>query len=83
MVAFALMLGFKRDARPQTVSVNGQMAADYTDKPYRRPLAIRGGKLNTYKIVITAKADSPINMALIDGFSLKAGTIGRHGRTAP
>ncbi|PHR93231.1 MAG: hypothetical protein COA69_04585 [Robiginitomaculum sp.] len=67
---YAIGLGFEKDAPPLTVSVNGQLASDYTQKPYRRPLAIRGGGFNMYHIVITTAADRPLNMAIIDTFSL-------------
>lgn len=69
---YALGLGFKKNAAPQTVRVNGEMAANYTQKAYRRPLAIRGGNKNTYRIIITTKADTPLHMAIIDSFSLKS-----------
>ncbi len=68
---YALGLGFQWQATPNTVSVNGQMAADYTQDEYNRPLALRGANDNIYRIEITTPAGRTLNMALIDSFKLQ------------
>lgn len=68
---YAMNIGFKKNATPYTVRVNNQLAADYRANPYKRPIAIRGGKKNTYTITIKTPADRPLDLALVDSFSLK------------
>ena len=67
---YAMNIGLERDNAPTSVSINGQMAADYKNKKYRRPVAIRGPGNDVFRIVIKTQAGKPFNMALIDSFSL-------------
>ena len=67
---YAMNIGLDRDNAPTSVSINGQMAADYKSKKYRRPVAIRGPGNDVFRIVIKTQAGKPFNMALVDTFSL-------------
>ena len=69
-MGYAMNIGFDRDNGPTSVSINGQMAADYAKDKYRRPVAIRGPGNDVFRIVIKTAAGKPFDMALIDTFSL-------------
>jgi len=63
-------MGFDKKSPPSSVIINGQMAADYTDTKYRRPVAIRAPGKDVFRVTITVDATKPFKMALVDTFSL-------------
>jgi hypothetical protein len=67
---FEIGIAFDRSAAPDTIKINGQLAADYTQKPYRDQFTIRGPKTDTFRVELSGKADIFTSVALIDTYSL-------------
>ncbi|MCF6275309.1 MAG: M20/M25/M40 family metallo-hydrolase [Robiginitomaculum sp.] len=67
---YELTLAFLENSVPDTITVNGKLAADYRNKPYWRPFNLRGPGATIYKIELTGAADTFKEMAIADTFSL-------------
>jgi len=67
---YELTLAFLDSSVPDTITVNGQLAADYREKPYWRPFNLRGPGATTYRIELVGPADRFTEVALADTFSL-------------
>jgi len=67
---YELTLAFADKSVPDTIKVNGQLAADYRKKKYWRPFNLRGPGDTTYTIELIGPADTFREMVLADTFSL-------------
>jgi len=67
---YELTLAFPDASVPDTIKVNGQLAADYRKKAYWRPFNLRGPGVTPYRIELTGSADKFTEMALADTISL-------------
>jgi hypothetical protein len=67
---YELGIAFERGFAPDTVSVNGQPTADYTQKKYWNQLTIRGPKADTFRVEFVGNAEKFASLTLIDTYSL-------------
>ncbi len=67
---YELSVAFTMSGVPDTVIVNGQLAADFRQKAYRRPMNLRAPGATTYRIEFTGPAKRFTKIVLADTFSL-------------
>ncbi len=67
---YELTIAFPDDSVPDTINVNGKMAADYSKKKYWRPFNLRGPGATTYNIELVGQAETFVEIALADTLSL-------------
>lgn len=72
---FEMALAFDPQNPPIKVWINDKLAADYSAKPYRRALTIRGPGAHTYRVKIEAKP-GPFAMAVVDSFTPTKAQLG-------
>ena len=72
---FEMAIAFQRENAPTKVWIDEKPAADYTEKPYRRPLTIRGPGKHIYHVKMNIP-EGEFKMALIDTFTLGEARLG-------